>query len=131
MPLRPGRAPARSGAARPKKAQMEKQEKPMGKSLSSDSARARSQKQQKEAWRHAAPCSAGRAGAHPGAERLGLYRFRGSHLSHLVGAGMRGYDLPTIVKLLEVHGGITDYLLLGTWERDRPPGESQCEVWLK
>jgi len=37
----------------------------MGKSLSSDSARARSQKQQKEAWRHAAPCSAGRAGAHP------------------------------------------------------------------
>ena len=27
----------------------------MGKSLSSESARARSQKQQKEAWRHAAP----------------------------------------------------------------------------
>jgi hypothetical protein len=27
----------------------------MGKSLSSDSARARSQKQQKEAWRHSAP----------------------------------------------------------------------------
>src|SRR5271165_1395030 len=73
------------------------------------------------------PC----AGAHPAPSRLGLYRFRGSHLSHLVGAGMRGYDLPTIVKLLEVHGGITDYLLLGTWERDRPPGESQCEVWLK
>ena len=36
----------------------------MGKSLSSDSARARSQKQ-KEASRRAAPCSAGRAGAHP------------------------------------------------------------------
>src|SRR5271157_5498218 len=34
----------------------------MGRSLSSDNERARSQKQQKEASR---PCSAGRAGAHP------------------------------------------------------------------
>jgi hypothetical protein len=48
----------------------------IGKSLSSDSARARSQKQQKEAGRHAGPCSAGRAGAHP-------YRRSGSVLSFL------------------------------------------------
>ena len=43
-----GRAPARSGAARPKKVQMENQEKLLGKNLGSESARARSQKQQKK-----------------------------------------------------------------------------------
>ena len=51
--------------------------------------------------------------------------------SHLGCTGMKGHDLPTVIKLLEVHGGVPDHLLLGTWERDRPPGESQREVWLK
>jgi hypothetical protein len=44
--------------------------------------------------------------------------------SHPVDTGMRGYDLPTAVKLLEIHGAVSDYLVLGTWERDRPPSES-------
>ena len=45
--------------------------------------------------------------------------------------GMRGYDLPTALKLLEVHGGISDYLVLGTWESDRPPSKRECEVRLE
>ena len=44
-----------------------------------------------------------------------------SHLGH---TGVRGYDLPAVVKLLEIHGGVPYHLLLGTWERDRPPGEA-------
>src|SRR5271165_7493706 len=51
--------------------------------------------------------------------------------SHLGCTGMRGHDLPTVIKLLEVHGGVPDHLLLGTRKSDRPPGESQREVRLK
>jgi hypothetical protein len=46
-----GRSPARSAIARPRKAKL------MGKSLSSDSGRPGSQKQQKEASRRAAPAA--------------------------------------------------------------------------
>jgi hypothetical protein len=42
--------------------------------------------------------------------------------SHPSGAGMRGYDLPAVIKLLQVHGPVSHHLLFGTWERDRPPG---------
>jgi hypothetical protein len=41
--------------------------------------------------------------------------------SHLRSAGVRGYDLPTFVKLLQVHRSIADNLLFGTWKSDRPP----------
>jgi hypothetical protein len=37
--------------------------------------------------------------------------------------GMRGYDLPAVVKFLEIHGAISHHVLLGTRESDRPPGE--------
>ena len=43
--------------------------------------------------------------------------------SHLGRTGMRGHDLPSVIKLLEVHGGVPHYRLLGTRKRDRPPGE--------
>ena len=33
--------------------------------------------------------------------------------SHLGDTGVRGYDLPTVIKLLEVHGGVPNDLLLG------------------
>jgi hypothetical protein len=39
-----------------------------------------------------------------------------SHPGH---TGMRGYDFPAVVKLLEVHGAVSHHLLLGTRERDR------------
>ena len=45
--------------------------------------------------------------------------------------GMRSYDLPAVVKLLEVHGAVSRHLLLGTWERDRPPGKGECEIRLQ
>src|ERR1700738_1554795 len=51
-----------------------------------------------------------------------------SHLGH---TGVRGYDLPAVVKLLEIHGGVPHHLLLGTWERDRPPGEGEGEIRLQ
>ena len=41
--------------------------------------------------------------------------------SHLVGTGMRGYNLPTAVKLLEVHRCSPHRLLVGTRETDGPP----------
>src|ERR1700730_17739026 len=41
---------------------------------------------------------------------------------------MRGYDLPAVVKLLEVHGAVSHDLLLGTWESGRPPGKGECEI---
>ena len=44
---------------------------------------------------------------------------------------MRRHNLPTVVKLLEVHGAGSHYRLLGTWERGRPPGEGEREVRLQ
>jgi hypothetical protein len=41
---------------------------------------------------------------------------------------MRGYDFPAVVKFLEIHGAISHHALLGTRKRDRPPGESYCEI---
>src|ERR1700730_9454451 len=41
---------------------------------------------------------------------------------------IRGYDLPAVVRLLEVHRGVAHYLLLGIWKRDRPPSQSECEI---
>jgi|SRR5580704_16614102 len=41
---------------------------------------------------------------------------------------MRGYDLPAVVRLLEVHRGVAHYLLLGIWKGDRPPSQSECEI---
>jgi hypothetical protein len=51
-----------------------------------------------------------------------------SHLGHI---GMRGHDLPTVIKLLEVHGGVAHHRLLGSRERDRPPGEGEHEMRLQ
>jgi hypothetical protein len=48
-----------------------------------------------------------------------------SHPGH---TGMRGYDLPAVVKLLQVHGAVSLNLLLGTWESGRPPGKGECEI---
>src|SRR5271165_7658116 len=48
--------------------------------------------------------------------------------SHVGRAGVRCYDLPTIVKLLEIHGGVPHHLLVGIRKRDRPPSESKCEI---
>src|ERR1700730_16172200 len=45
--------------------------------------------------------------------------------------GMRDHDLPTVIKLLEVHGGVPYHRLLGTRERDRPPSEGECEIRLQ
>ena len=42
--------------------------------------------------------------------------------SHLGRTRMRGYNLPTVIKLLEIHRGVPDHRMLRTWERDRPPG---------
>jgi len=48
-----------------------------------------------------------------------------SHLvlfkSHLVRTRVRGYNLPAVVKLFEVHGGVPHHLLVGTREIDGPP----------
>jgi len=41
---------------------------------------------------------------------------------------MRGYDLPTVGELLQVHGGVSHHLLLGNWERDRPPCQGECKI---
>src|SRR5260370_27962731 len=51
--------------------------------------------------------------------------------THLSDTGVRGYDLPTVIKLLEVHGGVPHRLLLGTRKRDRPPSEGKCEIRLQ
>jgi hypothetical protein len=56
----------------------------MGKSLSSESARARSQKQQKEAWRHAAPDAR---------ERIYRGRRTCSVLSEICTEDLKGMDL--------------------------------------
>ena len=53
-------------------------------------------------------------------QRLEIYR-RAREESHPVDTGMRGYDLPTAVKLLEVHRGVSHQLLVGTREIDAPP----------
>src|ERR1700737_4055164 len=45
--------------------------------------------------------------------------------------GMRDHDLPTVIKLLEIHRGVPYHRLLGTRERDRPPGEGECEIRLQ
>ena len=41
---------------------------------------------------------------------------------------MRGYDLPAVVELLEVHGAVSHDLRLGTWEGGRLPGKGECEI---
>ena len=51
--------------------------------------------------------------------------------SHLGRTRMRGYDLPTVIKLLEIHRGVPHHRMLRTRERDRPPGEGQCEIRLQ
>jgi hypothetical protein len=45
-------------------------------------------------------------------------RIRNLSRSHTGGAQMSGDDLPTIAKLLKVHGGIAHHLLLGFGKRD-------------
>ena len=49
--------------------------------------------------------------------------------SHFGGTGVRSDDLPAAGELLEIHGGISHHLLVGTREIDRPPGEGECEIW--
>ena len=51
--------------------------------------------------------------------------------SHLGRTRMRGYDLPTVIKLLEIHRGVPHHRMLRTGERDRPPREGQCEIRLQ
>src|SRR5260370_36718541 len=51
--------------------------------------------------------------------------------SHFGGTGVRGHDLPAVVKLLEVHRGVSDHLLLGTRKIDGPPSKGECEVRLE
>jgi hypothetical protein len=46
--------------------------------------------------------------------------------SHLVGTGVRGHDLPAVIKLLEVHRGVSHHLLVGTREIDGPPSQGEC-----
>ena len=41
---------------------------------------------------------------------------------------MGGYDLPTVIKLLEVHRGVPYHLLFGVWERNPPPSEGESEI---
>jgi len=41
---------------------------------------------------------------------------------------MRGYDLPTVGELLQVHGGIAHHLLFGAGERNCPPGQGKSQV---
>jgi Sodium/hydrogen exchanger family len=43
--------------------------------------------------------------------------------SHHGDTGMRGYDLPAVVKFLEIHGAISHHVLLGGGKSYRPPGE--------
>ena len=58
-----------------------------------------------------------------------------SHLvlfkSHLAGTGVRGYNLPAVVKLLEVHRGVPHHLLVRTREIYGPPSKRECEVRLE
>ena len=51
--------------------------------------------------------------------------------SHPANTGMRGYDLPFVVKFLEVHGAVAHYRLLGAWESDRPPSQGKCKIGLQ
>jgi hypothetical protein len=51
--------------------------------------------------------------------------------SHLVGTGMRGYNLPVVVKFLEVHRGVPHHLLVGIREIDGPASKGECEIWLE
>ena len=51
--------------------------------------------------------------------------------SHLGRTRMRRYNLPTVSKLLEIHRGVPHHRMLRTRERDRPPGEGQCEIRLQ
>jgi hypothetical protein len=41
--------------------------------------------------------------------------------SHLVSTGVRGYNLPAVVKLFEIYRGGPHHLLVGTREIDGPP----------
>ncbi len=38
--------------------------------------------------------------------------------SHPANTGMRGYDLPAVGKLLEIHDAVSHDRLLGAWESD-------------
>jgi hypothetical protein len=51
--------------------------------------------------------------------------------SHHGDTGMRGYDLPAVVKFLEIHGAISYHVQLGSGESDRPPCEGQGEIRLQ
>ncbi len=53
----------------------------------------------------------------------GFQRARPTGKSHLGGTGVSGHDLPAVIKLLQVHGGVAHDLLLGNRESDRPPSE--------
>ena len=44
---------------------------------------------------------------------------------------MSRYDLPNVVKFLEVQSGIANHLLLGIRERHRPPAERESQIRLK
>src|ERR1700738_1070224 len=59
-----------------------------------------------------------------------IYR-RARDESHHVGTGVRGHDLPAVVKLLEIHRGVSHHLLLGTREIDGPPSKCECEIRLE
>jgi hypothetical protein len=69
--------------------------------------------------------SNGNPKARPTREQESAYLFRrelhlyGPDKLHLCDASMRGHDLPAVVKLLRVQGGVTHHLLLRTRERDR------------
>src|ERR1700686_4697474 len=57
--------------------------------------------------------------------------YRKARDSHFGGTGVRGHDLPAVVKPLEVHRGVSHHLLLGTRKIDRPPSKGECEVRLE
>jgi hypothetical protein len=48
--------------------------------------------------------------------------------SHFSSTGVSGNDLPSVVKLLKVHGGVAHYLLLRIGERNGPPGQGKRQV---
>jgi hypothetical protein len=44
---------------------------------------------------------------------------------------MRGDDLPTVIKLLEIYRGVSLHRVLGSREGDRPPGEGKGDIRLQ
>ena len=51
--------------------------------------------------------------------------------SYRANTRMRGYDSPSVFKLLQVHSAVAHYRLVGVWESDRPPGQGKREVRLQ